>query len=88
MTKFLKKDESNQMGYVVKFANSKGAQIARAWYKDEKSAKEALASIKKNGYGNPYTISLIPIPYGCPTHPSQLNLLFLLVCWSRRSGLE
>jgi len=47
--KFLKKDESNQMGYVVKFANSKGAQIARAWYKDEKSAKEALASIKKNG---------------------------------------
>ena len=46
---FLKKDESNQMGYVVKFANSKGAQIARAWYKDEKSAKEALASIKKNG---------------------------------------
>ena len=47
--KYLKKDESNQMGYVVKFANSKGAQIARAWYKDEKSAKEALAAIRKNG---------------------------------------
>ena len=47
--KYLKKDESNQMGYVVKFANSKNAQIARAWYKDEKSAKEALASIRKNG---------------------------------------
>ena len=36
-------------GYIVKFANSKGAKIASAWYKDEKSAKEALASIKKNG---------------------------------------
>ena len=47
--KYLKKDESDQMGYVVKFANSKGAQIARAWYKDEKSAKEALAAIRKNG---------------------------------------
>ena len=47
--KYLKKDESNQMGYVVKFANSKNAQIARAWYKDEKSAKEALAAIRKNG---------------------------------------
>jgi len=44
-----KMDESNQMGFVVKFANRKGAQIAKAWYKDEKSAKEALAAIKKNG---------------------------------------
>ena len=44
-----KMDESNQMGFIVKFANSKGAQIAKAWYKDEKSAKEALAAIKKNG---------------------------------------
>ena len=44
-----KMDESNQMGFIVKFANRKGAQIAKAWYKDEKSAKEALAAIKKNG---------------------------------------
>ena len=44
-----KMDESNQMGFIVKFANSKGAQIAKAWYKDEKSAKEALAAIRKNG---------------------------------------
>ena len=42
-----KMDESNQMGFIVKFANRKGAQIAKAWYKDEKSAKEALAAIKK-----------------------------------------
>ena len=34
-----KMDESNQMGFIVKFANRKGAQIAKAWYKDEKSAK-------------------------------------------------
>jgi len=44
-----KMDESNQIGFIVKFANRKGAQIAKAWYKDEKSAKEALAAIKKNG---------------------------------------
>ena len=44
-----KMDENNQMGFIVKFANRKGAQIAKAWYKDEKSAKEALAAIKKNG---------------------------------------
>ena len=44
-----KMDESNQMGFIVKFANRKGAQIAKAWYKDEKSAREALAAIKKNG---------------------------------------
>ena len=40
---------SKQIGYTVKFANSKGAKIASAWYKDEKSAKEALDSIRKNG---------------------------------------
>jgi len=37
------------MGYIVKFANRKGEKIAQAWYKDEKSAKEALDAIKKNG---------------------------------------
>ena len=36
-------------GYIVKFANSKGAKIASAWYKDEESAKKALESIRKNG---------------------------------------
>src|SRR5210317_546242 len=41
--------ENTTMGYIVKFANSKGAKIAQAWYKDEKSAKEALEAIKKNG---------------------------------------
>src|SRR5210317_1443426 len=41
--------ESNQMGYTVKFANSKGAKIATAWYKDEADAKKALEMIKKNG---------------------------------------
>ena len=41
--------ENGTMGYIVKFANRKGEKIAQAWYKDEKSAKEALDSIKKNG---------------------------------------
>src|SRR6056300_1854767 len=41
--------ESNPMGYTVKFANSKGAKIATAWYKDEADAKKALEMIKKNG---------------------------------------
>src|SRR6056300_175238 len=36
-------------GYIVKFANSKGAKIASAWYKDEESAKKALEAIRKNG---------------------------------------
>ena len=36
-------------GYTVKFANSKGAKIASAWYKDEESAKKALEAIRKNG---------------------------------------
>src|SRR6056300_1403268 len=36
-------------GYIVKFANRKGAKIASAWYKDEESAKKALESIRKNG---------------------------------------
>ena len=41
--------ETNPMGYTVKFANSKGAKIATAWYKDEADAKKALEMIKKNG---------------------------------------
>jgi len=41
--------ETNPMGYTVKFANSKGAKIATAWYKDETDAKKALEMIKKNG---------------------------------------
>ena len=41
--------ENTAMGYIVKFANRKGEKIAQAWYKDEKSAKEALEAIKKNG---------------------------------------
>src|SRR6056300_1642246 len=41
--------ENEKMGYIVKFANRKGEKIAQAWYKDEKSAKEALEAIKKNG---------------------------------------
>src|SRR5210317_2001676 len=36
-------------GYIVKFANSKGAKIASAWYKDEESAKKAIEAIRKNG---------------------------------------
>ena len=41
--------ETNPMGYTVKFANRKGARIATAWYKDEADAKKALEMIKKNG---------------------------------------
>src|SRR5210317_1519277 len=41
--------ETNPMGYRVKFANRKGAKIATAWYKDEADAKKALEMIKKNG---------------------------------------
>ena len=55
LTDYLKKineeviNENSTMGYIVKFANRKGEKIAQAWYKDEKSAKEALEAIKKNG---------------------------------------
>src|SRR6056300_1125630 len=56
LTDYLKKINENEevyenatMGYIVKFANRKGEKIAQAWYKDEKSAKEALEAIKKNG---------------------------------------
>src|SRR6056300_1272670 len=56
LTDYLKRINENEevyenasMGYIVKFANRKGEKIAQAWYKDEKSAKEALEAIKKNG---------------------------------------
>ena len=44
-----KMDESNQMGYVVKFSKSKGGKISTAWYKSEADAKKALEMLKKDG---------------------------------------
>jgi hypothetical protein len=47
--KLLRKDEDSQMGYVVKFAKSKGGKISTAWYKSEADAKKALEMLKKDG---------------------------------------
>jgi hypothetical protein len=47
--KLLQKDEDSQMGYVVKFAKSKGGKISTAWYKSEVDAKKALDMLKKDG---------------------------------------
>ena len=47
--KLLQKDEDSQMGYVVKFAKSKGCKISTAWYKSEVDAKKALYMLKKDG---------------------------------------
>ena len=44
-----KMDESNQMGYVIKFSKSKGGKISTAWYKSEVDAKKALEMLKKDG---------------------------------------
>ena len=44
-----KMDEDSQMGYVVKFAKSKGGKISTAWYKSEADAKKALDMLKKDG---------------------------------------
>ena len=47
--KLLKKDEDNQMGFVVRFAKTKGGKISTAFYKSRSDAEKALASLKKDG---------------------------------------
>ena len=40
--KLLKKDEDNQMGFVVRFAKSKGGKISTAYYRSRSDAEKAL----------------------------------------------
>ena len=47
--KLLRKDEDNQMGFVVRFAKTKGGKISTAFYKSRSDAEKALASLKKDG---------------------------------------
>jgi len=47
--KLLKKDEDNQMGFVVRFAKSKGGKISTAYYRSRSDAEKALAMLKKDG---------------------------------------
>ena len=42
-------NESNDMGYVVKFAKKKDGKIETAWYRSKEDAEKALASLKKDG---------------------------------------
>ena len=42
-------NESNDMGFVVKFAKKKDGKIATAWYRSKEDAEKALASLKKDG---------------------------------------
>ena len=47
--KLLRKDEDNQMGFVVRFAKTKGGKISTAYYKSRSDAEKALAMLKKDG---------------------------------------
>ena len=47
--KLLRKDEDSQMGFLVKFAKSKGGKISTAYYKSRSDAEKALAMLKKDG---------------------------------------
>ena len=42
-------NESNDMGFVVKFAKKKDGKIETAWYRSKEDAEKALASLKKDG---------------------------------------
>jgi hypothetical protein len=42
-------NESNDMGFWVKFAKKKDGKIETAWYRSKEDAEKALASLKKDG---------------------------------------
>ena len=47
--KVLRKDEDSQMGFLVKFAKSKGGKISTAYYRSRADAEKALMMLKKDG---------------------------------------